>query len=110
MSDHIVAIQLEESDGTLIVHLSGEIDLSNADQVHNELESAVKDRARVVVDLAELRYLDSQGLRLIKQLSDRVQRSGGKLELIAPAGTFVRQVFDMARMSHSIQIRDRLEV
>ena len=108
MSDRLCAIRFEQSNGSLLVRLSGEIDLSNSQQVHHELESAVDNWARVVIDLAEIKYLDSQGLRLIKQLCDQVTRTGGDLQLIAPPDTFARQVFDMARMSDYIHIRDTL--
>jgi anti-sigma B factor antagonist len=109
MSDQLLSTRFERSDGLLLVFLSGEIDLSNSRQLHHELEVAVEGHARVVIDLTEITYLDSQGLRLIKQLSDKVDASGSELQLVAPPGTFARQVFEMARMSDYVQIRDRLE-
>ena len=109
MSDQLLAIHLEQLDTSLLVRLSGEIDLSNATEVQHELEHAVQDQPRVVIDLAEVEYLDSQGLRLIKKLYDNLRSSGGELQLIAPPDTFARQAFDMARMSDFIQIRDTLE-
>ena len=74
-----------------------------------ELERAVARRPRVAIDLAEVEYLDSQGLRLIKKLNDSVKSNGGELQLVAPPDTFARQAFEMARMSDFIQIRDTLE-
>ena len=109
MSDQLLAIRYEQLDTSLLVRLSGEIDLSNAHEVQHELERAVQDQPRVVIDLAEVEYLDSQGLRLIKKLYDTVKSSDGDLQLIAPPDTFARQAFDMARMSDFIQIRDAFE-
>ncbi len=109
MTDQLLAIRYEQLDASLLVRLSGEIDLSNAPEVHHELERAVQDRPRVVIDLAEVEYLDSQGLRLIKKLNDNVKSNGGELQLIAPPDTFARQAFEMARMGDFIQIRDALE-
>ena len=109
MSDQLLAIRYEQLDTSLLVRLSGEIDLSNAHEVQHELERAVQDQPRVVIDLAEVEYLDSQGLRLIKKLYDSVKSSDGDLQLIAPPHTFARQAFEMARMSDSIQIRDAFE-
>jgi anti-anti-sigma factor len=109
MSDQLLAIRYEQLDTSLLVRLSGEIDLSNANDVQHELERAVQDRHRVVIDLAGVEYLDSQGLRLIKKLNDSIKSNGGELELIAPPDTFARQAFDMARMSDFIQIRDTVE-
>jgi anti-sigma B factor antagonist len=106
MSDQLLAIRYEQLNGSLVVRLSGEIDLSNAHEVQHELERAAQDSPRVVIDLAEVEYLDSQGLRLIKKLSDNVKSNGGELQLIAPPDSFARQAFEMARMGDLIEIRD----
>jgi anti-sigma B factor antagonist len=109
MNDEFVSIQIEPSDGSLLVRLRGEIDLSNADPVHRQLESAVEGWPRVIIDLAEIEYLDSQGLRLVKQLCAKAGREGTKLELVAPPGHFARQVLEMTRMSDYAEIHDTLE-
>lgn len=109
MSDQFVSVQVERSNGSLLVRLSGEIDLSNSHQLHQQLESVVDGWPRVVIDLAEIKYLDSQGLRLIKQLCNKVDHDGTELQLVAPPDGFARQVLEMARMSDYIEIRDALE-
>ena len=60
----------------------------------------------MVIDLAEIKYLDSQGLRLIKQLCNKARKDGTELQLVAPPDGFARQVFEMARMSDYVEIRD----
>ena len=109
MNDQLVSIQTEQANGSVLVRLSGEIDLSNSEQLQRQLEDAVEGWPRVVVDLAEIRYLDSQGLRLIKRLCDKVEKDGTELQLIAPPDSFARQVLEMARMSDYIEIRDTPE-
>jgi anti-sigma B factor antagonist len=109
MNDQFVSMKIEPSNGSLLVRLSGEIDLSNSRQLHQQLESVVEGWRRVVIDLAEIKYLDSQGLRLIKQLGNKVDNDGTELLLIAPPDGFARQVLEMARMSDYIEIRDALE-
>lgn len=109
MNDQLVSIQIEQSNGLLLVRLSGEIDLSNSDQLHQQLESAVEGWPRVVIDLAGIEYLDSQGLRLIKQLCAKAGREGTELQFVTPPDSFARQVLDMAHMSDYTEIRDNLE-
>jgi anti-sigma B factor antagonist len=109
MSDQLVAIQLEGSNGSLLVRVSGEIDLSNSYQLHQELESAIERWPRVVIDLAEIRYLDSQGLRLIKQLCTKINNNGSELQLVAPPNSFARQVLEMTRISDHVKLRDTVE-
>ena len=109
MSDQFVSVQFERSNESLLMRLSGEIDLSNSRQLHQQLESVVEGWSRVVIDLAEIKYLDSQGLRLIKQLCNKVDNDGTELQLVAPPDGFARQVLEMARMSDYVEIRDALE-
>ena len=106
MNDQLASIQLERANGSLLVRLSGEIDLSNSDTLHQQLESAVEGCALVVIDFAEVKYLDSQGLRLVKQLCNKARKDGIELELVAPPDSFSRQVLEMARMSDYVVIRD----
>jgi anti-sigma B factor antagonist len=109
MSDQLVSVVLEEWNGSLLVRLKGEIDLSNFQQLEQQLESAVEGRPRVILDLAEVKYIDSQGLRVLKQLSNRAGREGTKLEVIARPDSFARQVLELTRMSEYIEIRDTLD-
>jgi anti-anti-sigma factor len=109
MNDQLVSIQLERANGSLLVRLSGEIDLSNSDQLQQQLESAIEGSDLVVIDLTEIEYLDSQGLRLIKQLCNQVDRDGSELRLVAPPDSIARQVLEMARMSDYVEIRDSLQ-
>ena len=109
MSDQLVSIKTERSNGSLLVRLRGEIDLSNSHQLHQQLELVVEGWPRVVLDLAELEYLDSQGLHLIKQLCDKVDKDGAELQVVAPPDSFARQVLEMARMGDYVEIRDALE-
>jgi anti-anti-sigma regulatory factor len=59
--------------------------------------------------LAEIEYLDSEGLHLIKQLCDKGDRDGTEFQFVAPPDSFARQVLEMTRMSAYIEIRDSLE-
>ena len=109
MNDQLVSIKTERSSGSLLVRLRGEIDLSNSDQLHQQLELVVEGWPRVVLDLAEIEYLDSQGLHLIKRLCDKGDKAGAEIQVVAPPDGFARQVLEMARMSDYVEIRDALE-
>jgi anti-anti-sigma factor len=109
MNDQLATMELEPSEGSLLVRLHGEIDLSNANQMQQQLEKAIGGYPRVVVDLTKIEYLDSQGLRLIKQICDKSDREHTMLKLIAPSTSIARQVLDIARMSEYVEIRDAVE-
>ncbi len=109
MSHELASIKTERRDGRLILHLRGEVDLSNAQPLQQRIEDAVAGNTDVALDLSAVEYVDSQGLRLLSQLSNRFSREGSKLQLIAPPGSFTRCVLDMTRMSEDIDVVDTID-
>ncbi|MFJ9338748.1 STAS domain-containing protein [Streptomyces sp. NPDC101733] len=62
-------------DGTALLTVVGEIDMTNTDGLHEALAGT---RGNVVVDLTAVDYLDSAGLSVLFSHADRI-------EVIAPA-------------------------
>jgi anti-anti-sigma factor len=59
--------------GNPVVHLSGEVDLSNAETLRAAVEPIVgRGPGLVVFDLAELDFLDSSGLAVLLATAERV--------------------------------------
>jgi anti-sigma B factor antagonist len=108
MSGDLVRLEQERRDGQLVLRLIGEVDLSNVDWLERQLAVAVRGCSRVVIDLTDVDYVDSQGLRLLKQLSDRLSGEGGRLQLIAPPGRFARGVLEMTRLNEDAEVLDAL--
>ena len=106
MNDQLVQVDEERDDGRLVLRLAGEIDLSNVARLEQQLDAAVEGAARVVVDLAAIEYIDSQGLRLLSRLANRLAERDAKLEVIAPPDSVARDVLDLTRMSDDLAIRD----
>lgn len=110
MTDELAILRREERDGIVVVHVRGEIDLSNAEELHGRIHREVRGAPRAVVDLAEVAYIDSQGLRLLKRLADQLDGEGARLEVVAPPDTVARDVLDLTRMGEDIVVRDGLTV
>lgn len=90
----------------VIVRIAGEIDLSNADELGREIEAAAAGRARVAVDLSGVGYLDSAGVRLVHVLAGRLRALGVALCVVAPPGSFVREVLDLAATGAIVDVVD----
>ncbi len=77
-------VQLSEpGEGRLDAALSGEIDLSTVGEVEGRLEGALHgDPHLLVVDLREITFLDSKGLRLLLRLDERQRSLGGRMVLV----------------------------
>jgi anti-anti-sigma factor len=79
--------------GLLIAQITGEVDLSNVEKLRRQILDEVPNSATtVVLDFSETEYLDSSGIRLIFELSERLKRRGQQLELVIPTDSNVRRV------------------
>ena len=90
-------VQASADDGSLRVAVSGEIDLANAAAVEDEIDAAVSDRLRAVsVDLTDLTYLDSAGIRMLFTLASRLQALRIMLELVVPFDSPTRRLIELS--------------
>jgi stage II sporulation protein AA (anti-sigma F factor antagonist) len=105
-SDQMAGIDQEQRNGWLLLRLSGEIDLSNSQHLRERIEQATLGSRQVMIDLAEVEYIDSQGLRLLTSLAGVLALRGSTLRLVAPPGSFSRGVLDLTRVSDDIEVRD----
>ena len=79
MTEHLrqpVVAAVEEQDHAVVVRLAGELDLYNADEVRETLDRVcARDPGRVIVDLADVSFIDSTGLGVLvearSKLTDR---------------------------------------
>lgn len=91
-----------------VVHiaLAGEIDLANAATVEEEIFAAVDNSAvTVVIDLTDVLYLDSSGLRILFLLASRLQMLQIELQMVAPAGSPIRRVIEVFGLEPLVVLR-----
>ena len=65
--------------------------------------------ANIVVDLEQLKYVSSMGLRSFLHVAKTRQAAKGELAL-AHLGGFVRQVFDLTRLTPLFQIYETVDL
>ncbi len=93
-----------EGDEVTIV-LDGEIDLANRDEVERQINDAITNQAtRVRIDLTEVEYLDSAGLRILFTLATRLDRLQIDLELLAPASSSSRRAVQLSGLEAMIPV------
>ena len=81
----LAELDVERRGGTVVARLSGEVDMTNASHVRDELLSAVpNDVLALVVDLEGCRYLDSAAIEVVFDISRRLQRRRQELRLVVP--------------------------
>ncbi len=92
-----------------VVDLGGEIDLYHSPTLKQKLtEVAKKKPGCVILNLAEVKYIDSSGLATIIDLYQQMKSYGGKLAL-AGLSVQVRGVFEVARLHQVFAIYDSEE-
>jgi anti-sigma B factor antagonist len=108
MSD-LAALKVESEDGSVVVYLSGEIDVSNAENLATEIAGAVVGAHSIVIDLEAVQFLDSSGLRLLRQLSAGAREANANFVVVASPNSVARSVIDIVSMGDEIAVQDSLK-
>ena len=98
-------VRLDEASAWTVVRLSGEIDLSNAEALGAAAEGAVSNRARgLVLDLSEVTFLDSTGLRLVFRLARRLRDRQQALRLVVPDGARIARLLTLSGVTSVAEV------
>lgn len=85
-------IEVSEDPPPVRMTLYGEFDISSADTATHALEDLLdRGPAAVAIDLSELEFMDSTGIRFLVQGRDKAHARGIKLSLV-PGGEPVRRL------------------
>ncbi len=86
-----IDLRTEDGGGTLVFRLRGSLDLATAPTVRAALTDATdKGGHHIVVDLAQLEFLDSTGLGVLIGAHRRATERGGSLRLVVHGGPISR--------------------
>ncbi|MEM7229009.1 MAG: STAS domain-containing protein [Planctomycetota bacterium] len=93
-----IKVQTEQIDQALVVQPHGEIDLSRSPAFRTYLTQAVKKKPeRLIIDLAEVPYMDSSGVATLVEAMQTARRTNAKLVLCGLQDK-VRSIFEIARL------------
>ena len=97
-------VMTEWQDGVLLIRVSGRIDGSNAAAFDRAVIAALEtDDCAVLVDLENLSFITSAGLRTFAKVARRLRRGTGELALCAMRDE-TRKVFEVAGFHKVIPI------
>lgn len=94
--------------GRCVLRINGEVDMSNVDEVDEQLRAAAADAPTVLIDLTDLEFLDSQGLRMIQRLANDSATDGKPLIVVAPAAGVVGSLLALTGMDKTLDVRQAL--
>ena len=102
----MLELKTEERDGVPIISLTGELDFSRVDMLEKELAGAEEGRpALLVLDLRELSFIDSGGVRGIVHAHQRAADEGRQLAVIK-GNDRVHRVFEWTGLTRSLTFFD----
>jgi anti-sigma B factor antagonist len=97
-------IEVRHERGRVVLRLRGELDLAHAPLLQAEIERVEVDRATaIVLDLEELRFMDSTGLRAILAARERAQEHGQEFA-VTPGSQQVQRLLAITRVGDHLRI------
>ena len=100
----MVETKTQQIGDVTVVEMSGRLHLGNSlSYAENAINRLIDGGTRkLVIDLAQLEYIDSSGLGMLIYCSGRMQQSGGRMR-VAGAGGPVARVFEIAQAGRVLQ-------
>jgi anti-sigma B factor antagonist/stage II sporulation protein AA (anti-sigma F factor antagonist) len=105
----LARVALERHGGAVLARLSGEIDLSNATTVEDQVTGGLAGATAVAVDLTGLSYLDSAGLALLSRLAGRLAGLAGSLRLVVPPDAMVGRTLSISGLASAIPVDETVD-
>jgi anti-sigma B factor antagonist len=97
-----------EQSGTTIVDVSGDIDMGTSPGLRKLLFESLAKTARLVVNMGEVRYIDSSGIASLVEVLMKARNNQKQLVLFGLNRT-VQEVLQLTRLATVFEIRETEE-
>jgi anti-anti-sigma factor len=104
-----VIIERRQVADQVVLAVSGRMDAENSPQFDQQCRASIADgTTRLVVDLGELTYVSSMGLRSFVSVAKTLHDKGGALRLCRLHG-LVKQVFEITGLLQTFSVYESVE-
>lgn len=104
-----ITIEAREAGGRWVVDVGGEVDVHTAPELEEVLSALVEDgNYQLVVDLADVDFLDSTGLGVLVKTLKRVREHSGSLAVVTTTDR-ISKVFRITGLDTAIALHDDVE-
>lgn len=92
-----LAIGIEAKNRVLLIRLKGELDHHTAEQLRQQVESAIEKHniQHIILNLEELHFMDSSGLGVILGRYKQIQKKKGEM-IICAISPAVKRLFELS--------------
>jgi anti-sigma B factor antagonist len=100
-----VKITTRNVNDTTVVDVSGRLDTLTSGPATEEMTRIAKENYNVLVNLENLEFLGSAGLRVLLRAAKHLDASGGKLKICNATGK-AKQVIDISGLDKILDLHD----
>jgi anti-anti-sigma factor len=105
-----VDIAVERLGFTVTARLNGDVDMTNAGYVGEELRGCMpNDAEALVVDLSEARYLDSAAVAVVFDLARRLASRRQALRLVVPPRSPLRRLLSITEVREVASLHESVD-
>ena len=98
------AVHSERDGETHLVTVRGELDMAVAPELEAALGADAEGAGAVLVDLTELAFMDSAGLRVLLMASERYRRAGAAWAVAVGEDSAVRRMLSLSETEGTLPI------
>lgn len=97
--NELARLVVDQQGGVTVARVTGEIDISNAEDIGSALQDAMPNSAvGLVLDLSDTRYMDSAGIRVLFDLGRRLRTRQQDIRAVVPEKSLVRRVLLLTQL------------
>ena len=106
----LASVMVEKHGDVQVARLAGEVDISNATRLTGDIAAVVpNDAAGLVVDLSDVQYLDSAGIRMLFELHGRLSDRRQRLAAVVPDDSLIRGSLVVTEVSQALAVHPTLD-
>jgi anti-anti-sigma factor len=104
-------IVLDRRGGSVVARLNGEVDMSNAAYVRDQLLASIpNDALMLVLDISACRYLDSAAIEVLFEVSRRLSRRRQAVRIVMPPESPLRRVIELTEVHTAAPVYESLDM
>lgn len=93
-----------------LLRVTGEVDMSNTSLIEDAVDDSVTNAAHgMILDLSEVTYLDSAGIRLLYHLESRLATHQQRLVIVVPSGSIIVRTLGAAGVIGSLVLSSSVD-
>ncbi|HKR99274.1 MAG TPA: STAS domain-containing protein [Candidatus Dormibacteraeota bacterium] len=106
----LVNVRVETREDVQVALLAGEVDISNATRLQTDIAGIVpNDASGLVLDLSDIEYLDSAGIRMLFELHGRLSDRRQRLAAVVPEDSLIRGSLLVTEVDQALVLRPTLD-